>query len=565
MNARLQRHEAKAVHLSGFSRGSAGDGGLRPSSAGLAAPTRASRGQTPKSGITGWSEKDRTSAVCAVTKRETRDSRIALMRVPRRRDATQRADPTRQRVAAMVGNGVPMAGDGVAGGALGSGGAARQAVWPGLRDNAPRKPGGVVPWQRRRLTAGDVLLQAGVDGFELGRQAGADVRPDGDADHRDQGRDQAVLDGGGAGLILGEASENVGHVKLLWNHGLTAAFALKWLWSASSPWLRWFDVGLMGGMPGVSSPASSVTSGAPLQPAGGSAGLGAMAALSPGPQDEAERFLPDGSVVEIAFQQRDLLAITPPQAGPVLAAGIAAADPAALLPPDFGAPAAVGNGTAVGHADDPVEPRQFGAVADGFLSQIGGVRAPGRLAAGIDVARTGRGVVLARVEGDVVLVLRAAGVGSLAVSVLRQPQGAGAPVDRVGRDRLLVEHRHPDREGANPVIAAKAPRALRISGGGERRQDESGEGADVHAKRHRCSRLTGATNATGGQVEEGWWTGAGPQRFLDRFTRSGGADRVAGWASSAIDLVPLRSQIAGSETSPQGAYKLGDLVPTSDA
>jgi len=85
------------VHLSGFSRVSARDGGLRPSKRWarakaaireslvqreaeglqpLAATTRASRGQTPKRRIMGWSEKDSTSAVCAVMKRETCDSRI---------------------------------------------------------------------------------------------------------------------------------------------------------------------------------------------------------------------------------------------------------------------------------------------------------------------------------------------------------------------------------------------------------------------------------------------------------------------------------------------------------
>ena len=78
------------------------------------------------------------------------------------------------------------------------------------------------------------LAELGANVGEGRLQIGAERRQGGDANDRDEGSDQAVFDGGGAGLILDETSENVGHVELLLDHGLTAAFALKRLRSATN-------------------------------------------------------------------------------------------------------------------------------------------------------------------------------------------------------------------------------------------------------------------------------------------------------------------------------------------
>src|SRR5690348_5405769 len=57
-----------------------------------------------------------------------------------------------------------------------------------------------------------VLLEGGVDRGKGRDEAATDRLPDGDADDRDEAGDQAILDGGGAGLVLGEALNKSLHV-----------------------------------------------------------------------------------------------------------------------------------------------------------------------------------------------------------------------------------------------------------------------------------------------------------------------------------------------------------------
>ena len=62
-------------------------------------------------------------------------------------------------------------------------------------------------------------VEAGLDRREGVLDRGADLADDGDDEHADEGGDQAVLDGGGAGLALRKAGEKVLHDWIL--HTLT--------------------------------------------------------------------------------------------------------------------------------------------------------------------------------------------------------------------------------------------------------------------------------------------------------------------------------------------------------
>src|SRR5690606_37828174 len=56
------------------------------------------------------------------------------------------------------------------------------------------------------------ILQLGRDRFELGAQLGAERAGAGDECERDEGGDQAILDGGCAGFVLAETLDKVGHL-----------------------------------------------------------------------------------------------------------------------------------------------------------------------------------------------------------------------------------------------------------------------------------------------------------------------------------------------------------------
>ena len=73
------------------------------------------------------------------------------------------------------------------------------------RRQGPGKPGPL------KLARNLRLLQRGRDIFELRRQRGAETVDDADDRDRDAGGNQAVFDGGGAGLILHETRNEILH------------------------------------------------------------------------------------------------------------------------------------------------------------------------------------------------------------------------------------------------------------------------------------------------------------------------------------------------------------------